>query len=551
MRRIKVLDTTLRDGDQAAGFAFSAEAKYTLARALAVAGVDIIETGFPLSNSADFEVCRNLAREISEFPVSGGKNGDTVSRPLTAVMCRGRAEDIRQSAEVFAGGVPGILHISLPVSRIHITEKLGKTETELIDMAAEAVSFARGFVPLVELGAEDSGRAGRNFLREYCEAGAGAGAAVINISDTLGILAPEELAALVCFLRETVPAFTAGSSTGSPADSPGARLSVHCHNDLGLACANTLAAVEAGCGQIEVSVLGIGERAGNAALEEVAANLDARPGMYRAVTGLFPEKIAALVPLVMKASGTGVSPMKPLSGWNVRAHGSGIHQQGLSRNAGVYSPPVLERWAMTPERIVLSRHSGQAGVRIFARRYCGIDLDDGALAAVTGEIKAAPGTATGITELLRILLKLGKLPAGFPQPLVCVFFAETQERTADKIEFTIRASVSAGESPAAETLNVSGEGADEPAAVLEALKTTARLCGKDNSENADFAIRRTEISAYGKRIRLYAEPGINGKFYGIERTGISAGYLLFACGLDAINANYAELFMRGCPAHIT
>jgi 2-isopropylmalate synthase len=478
-----------------------------------------------------------ISTEISTgISVPGGENGDTVRRPLTSVMCRGRAEDIRKSAEVFAGGIPGVLHISLPVSRIHITEKLGKTEPELIAMAADAVSFAKGFVPLVELGAEDSGRAGRDFLREYCEAGIGAGAAVINIADTLGVLSPGEIAALIRFLRENIPAFSAGSSPVC--------LSVHCHNDLGLACANTLAAVEAGCGQIEASVLGIGERAGNAALEEVAANLDARPGVYRAVTGLSPEKIAALVPLAMNAAGTGVSPMKPLSGWNVRAHSSGIHQHGLSRNAGAYSPPALERWAVTPERIVLSRHSGQAGVRLFARRYCGIDLDGETLAAVTGAIKAADETATGITELLLILARLGKLPTGFSRPLVCVSFSETQERAEGRFEFRIRASVRAaaiaGESSPAENLNVSGAGEDEPAAVLEALKTTARLYGKANRRNPEIVFRRTETSAFGNRVRLYAEPGINGKFYGIERTGVSAGYLLFSCGLDVINANYPQ-----------
>ncbi|MDR2053390.1 MAG: 2-isopropylmalate synthase [Treponema sp.] len=533
MRRITVLDTTLRDGDQAAGFAFSPEAKYTIACALALAGVDIIETGFPLSNDTDFEVCRVLAREISGLSVPGGGNSGAASRPLTSVMCRGRAEDIRKSAEVFAGGVPGILHISLPVSRIHIAEKLGKTESELIALAEEAVSFAKGFVPLVELGAEDSGRAERNFLREYCEVAVTAGAGVINIADTLGVLAPEEMAALIRFLRENVGAFSADASD--------AWLSVHCHNDLGLACANTLAAVEAGCGQIEVSVLGIGERAGNAALEEVAANLDARPGLYRAVTGLSPEKIAALVPLVMKAAGTGLSPMKPLSGWNIRAHSSGIHQQGLSRNAATYSTPVLERWTMTPERIVLSRHSGQAGVRIFARRYCGVDLDEETLIAVTAGIKAAPGTATGITELLCIIAGLKKLPPGFPRPLVCVSFAETQERTRDKTECTIRASVSTGECDGKETLNVSGSGEDETAAVLEALKVTVRLCGRRYAGDGEFAIRRMEISAYGTHVRLYVELGINGKFYCPERTGASTGYLLFACGLDVINANYAEL----------
>jgi 2-isopropylmalate synthase len=529
VRRIIALDTTLRDGDQAAGFAFSPEAKYRIAPALALAGVDIIETGFPLSNAVDFEVCRVLAREISGLSVPGGENSGAPQRPITAVMCRGNAEDIRKSAEVFAGGVPGILHISLPVSRIHIAEKLGKTEAELIAMAEAAVSFAKGFVPLVELGAEDSGRADRNFLQEYCEAASAAGADVINIADTLGVLAPAETAALVCFLRENVGAFAAGAG--------GTRLSIHCHNDLGLACANTLAAVEAGCGQIEASVLGIGERAGNAALEEVAANLDARPGLYRSVTGLSPERIAALVPLVMKAAGIGVSPLKPLAGWNVRAHSSGIHQQGLSRNPAVYSTPALDRWAMTPERIVLSRHSGQAGVRTFAQRYCGMALEDEALAAVTAEIKAAPGAATGITELLCILAEMKKLPPDFPPPLVCISFAETREQTGDNTKTTIRAALSSGEDPGAETLNVSGEGADKMTAVLEALKAAMLLCGGRHGKAGDFSIRRTETSACGNRVRLYAELGIDGKFYCLERSGDSAGHLLFACGLDVINAD--------------
>jgi 2-isopropylmalate synthase len=523
-----VLDTTLRDGDQAAGFAFSEGDKYTIARALALAGVDIIETGFPLSNDADFRVCRALAREISGG--TGGETGDAGCRPLTAVMCRARVEDIRKSAEVFAGGIPGVLHISLPVSRIHITEKLGKTESEIIALAVEAVSFAKGFVPLVELGAEDSGRADRNFLREYCEAAAAAGASIVNIADTLGVFSPGEMAALVRYLRKNVQAFSAVSQVPW--------ISVHCHNDLGLACANTLAAVEAGCGQIEASVLGIGERAGNAALEEAAANLEARPGLYRAVTGVSPEKVAALIPLVMKAAGTGASPMKPLSGWNVRAHASGIHQQGLARNAAAYCLPVLERWTVTPERITLSRHSGQAGIRLFARRYCGIDLDDETLAALTAGIKAAPETSTGITELLLLLARLGKLPEGLPPPLICVSFTETQLLTMDKTAFTVRALLSSGECQQAGKIDVCGEGENQAAAVIGALEAALRLCGR--AERSGFVIRRTETSAYGNRVRLYVEAGVDGKFYCLERTGVSAGFLLFTCGLDIINAAAAR-----------
>jgi 2-isopropylmalate synthase len=168
VRRVTIFDTTLRDGDQA--FSFGGREKIALALVLAEAGVDVIETGFPLSGRMDFEVCRTAAREL---------------RTVTAVMCRGLPRDIAESAKVFSGGVPGILHISLPVSKIHIEAKLGKTEGELIVLAREAVSFAAGLAGEVELGAEDAFRADRNFLLEYCQAALEAGARRINIADTL------------------------------------------------------------------------------------------------------------------------------------------------------------------------------------------------------------------------------------------------------------------------------------------------------------------------------------------------------------------------------
>ncbi|WP_010260121.1 LeuA family protein [Treponema primitia] len=512
-RRITILDTTLRDGDQAAGFAFSPDQKLELARSLAEAGVDIIETGFPLSNRSDFNVCRQAAEE---FP---GR---------TAVMCRSRPEDIRESAKVFAGGIPGLLHLSLPVSRIHIHAKLGKTEAGIITMVREAVSYAKGFVPRVELGAEDASRADKDFLQEYCEAALDAGAEIINIADTLGRFAPGEIRDLISFLFRRIPRLNSSNSI----------LSVHCHNDLGLACANTLAAIEAGCGQAEVSVLGLGERAGNAALEELAANLDARPDLYHAVTGILPEKLGPLIRLSAEAAKTGLSPMKPLSGWNTRAHGSGIHQQGLLKNAETYSIPEMERWNTIPERIVLSRHSGQAGAALFARRYCGLELDDAALSRICAHLKGEaepPGetfSATlGITEFLCLLSDMKLLPKNMPRPWICRSFSETFTKDDSKHNVIIKAAV-VPYGIGKPVRKLAGEGYGGAIAVLKAVNKIKAV---------SLRLSRFEINGYGNQLRLYAEITVSddtGKEipYAIERTGLTAGLPLFQCCMDAVNA---------------
>jgi 2-isopropylmalate synthase len=509
LRRLRILDTTLRDGDQAAGFAFTVKQKIVLARALAEAGIDVIETGFPLSSPADFEVCRELARE---FP---GR---------TAVMCRGRREDIAETAKVFGGGRQGLLHISLPVSKIHLETKLGKTERELLRLAEDLAAYAAGLAEEIELGAEDATRAERNFLLDYCGAALKGGAKTVNIADTLGLSSPGEFAGLVSFLRKGIPAF---------AETPGgAALSVHCHNDFGLAGANTLAAVEAGCGQVELSVSGLGERAGNAALEELYLNLEARPGLYRAETGIVPEKLKNLVALVSEFSGASFSPMRPVSGWNIRSHGSGIHQHGLSRKGETYSAPVLENLGLSPERIVLSRHSGLAGLRLFARRYCGFEPDAETGGKLLDLVKAAPGPLTGLTEFLCIAADLDALPAAYPRPLVCRSFEETLSAGPGKeTACRFRASlVSHGASGSPR--EASGAGKTE---ALAALDLARRLTGRE------LRFTRIGLSGSGSRVRLYTEitEGEDGEIAAFERIGPSSGILFFQCCLDALNGCFA------------
>jgi 2-isopropylmalate synthase len=511
VRRIRVLDASLRDGDQAAGFAFSPEAKLALARALAEAGVDIIETGFPLSSRADFEGCRRAALEIADF------SGETGRGVLTAVMCRGRPRDIAGTAKVFAGGLSGVLHLSLPVSKTHIAAKLRATEKTVLAMAKEAAAFAAGLCSHVELGAEDASRADPDFLADYCETALEAGAGVINIADTLGALCPDQLAGLASFLIKRVPRFASGQAV----------LSVHCHNDMGLACANTLAAIRAGCGQIEVTVCGIGERAGNAALEEVFANLEAHPEVYDARTGLAAEKLKPLINIAARAAGTAGSLMKPLSGWNTRAHSSGIHQQGISRRGGIYCLPVIEKFDLVPERIVLSRHSGQAGVKLFAKRCCALELDNETAQSLTALVKEAPGPLTGITEFLCMLADRGK--AGIPAPLVCSYFSLAYEenlngKEAPSARVRIHALVLRDGQPGCE---VSGEAETEAEAVLNAANALSD-CG--------LRLHYSAVNGCGNKIRLYAEITAAGKLYAAERIGRRTGRLLFECCLDVINA---------------
>jgi 2-isopropylmalate synthase len=504
LRRVSILDTTLRDGDQAAGFSFSGKDKLAMLRALALSGIDVIETGFPLSSGIDFEFCRSAALELS----------GAQERPVSAVMCRAGQKDISESAKVFEGGIPGVLHISLPVSRIHIKAKLRKSEAEILEMAAEAVSFAAGLVPKVELGAEDAFRADRDFLLDYCEAALQAGAAVINIADTLGAASPPQVRSLVEFLIAGIPALDPSAG--------GAALSIHCHNDLGLACANTLAALEAGCAQAELTLAGMGERAGNAALEEVCAALAVtKSGLY---TGLRPEKLPALLRLAEEASDGAFSPMKPLSGWNVRSHSSGIHLHGLTKDPRTYSLPALEPWAAAKERIVLSRHSGRAGIALFARRCCSLSLDAETIDKIAAEIKRSEGL-TGITEFLCMLFDAGGRP-GVPAPLICGSFSAVF-RSSPELHVEIEGAlyVHGGKE---EERRFCGAGESEAAAVLDALR-------KAGFTAPEFF--RISLAGAGGSVRLYAETGFpSGRTYAVERSGTSPARLLFLCALDALNA---------------
>jgi 2-isopropylmalate synthase len=474
MTRLTILDTTLRDGDQAA--LFSAEHKLAIARALEEAGADIIETGFPCSSASEAEVCARIARELSA---------------LTAVFCRARVSDIRASARVFREG-RGVLHISLPASRINIEAKLGVSEARVIGMMREAVSCAKGLCLRVEAGAEDASRADRAFLAEYCEAAREAGADIVNIADTLGLFTPDSVRSLVSALVPIAP------------------VSIHCHNDMGLATANTLAAVSAGAVQAEVSVSGLGERAGNASFEEVALHY----GTGVCGTGIRIDRLGALTRLVAEASGI-ASPSRPVSGWGVLTHSAGLHLQALQRNGESYAIPAVRDAGAARERIALSRLSGRSGAALFALRYCRVRLSDAEARAVSARIKASE-EAVGITELLGILFDMGLVKRA---PLTLTAFRE--EFGAES--YTVSAETGGRAAQ--------GRGGTEAAACEGCAAAIGEAAGL-----GAVAVTRTLLTGAGGRLRVYAEVAAGGRLYPLERVGAHAGRLLLLCCMDALNA---------------
>ncbi|MDR1491785.1 MAG: hypothetical protein LBT05_03565 [Planctomycetaceae bacterium] len=502
MRRITVFDTTLRDGDQAAGLAFSRSDKPSLALALADAGVDVVEAGFPFSSDADFYACRETAAILRGSPAK------------TAMMCRARGAEIRRTANIL--GESGVLHLTLPVSDAHLVAAGNLTHTQLIEKAVKAVTFAAGMLSSLEVGAEDATRANVDFLCDYCEAVIAAGATVVNIADTLGVLTPPQIKTLIQTLRTRVSGFR------------NAALSVHCHNDFGLATANVLAAVEAGCDQIEATVGGLGERAGNAALEEIAVNLALHPETYRAATGIRLESLADLTATFCRSAGISLGPLKPLTGWNVRAHASGIHQRGAAISKDNYSSEFVRMFGKIPERIVLSRHSGRAGVCLAAEQNGLEALDDDEAERILERIKRSDKRTFGVTEFYTLAGEFRLLPFGVPKPFCCSAYSEYHYDGYSRVMATL-----------SDNRTVVGEGLTAENAVLNAAREFFGL---------ELSLLRMELNGRDGQYRFYAEIAIPGEENAaVERCGALPGRLLFECLLDAINRSQLKKCKNICP----
>lgn len=345
--RVIIFDTTLRDGEQSPGATLNVNEKLEIARQLSRLGVDVCEAGFPIASPGDFDAVRQIAEEIG--PLTEGR-ADGV--PMTiAGLARANKADIQRAYDAVNVAPNHRIHTFLATSDIHLKHKLKMDREECIDQVIEAVSFAKTLCDDIEFSPEDAGRSDPDFLVQVLTEAIKAGATTLNIPDTVGYTTPEEYRWLIKYLIEKTP----GSDK--------VIWSTHCHNDLGLATANTLAGVEAGARQIEVTINGIGERAGNTSLEEVVMAIATRPNHFDVTTNIDTTQITRTSRMVSAYTGMVVQPNKAIVGANAFAHEAGIHQDGMLKNNLTYEIMQPETVGLNASKLVMGKHSGRHGFR--------------------------------------------------------------------------------------------------------------------------------------------------------------------------------------------
>ncbi len=357
---IRIFDTTLRDGEQSPGASMNTAEKLRLATQLESLGVDTIEAGFPAASDGDFEAVAEIARKIKIAEV--------------AALARTSVGDIDRAWEAIQHAAKPKIHTFIATSDIHLEYKLKMSRDEVIQEAINAVSYAKTLTREVEFSAEDGSRSDRDFLCRVFEAAIDAGATVVNLPDTVGYAIPHEFAELVKYIKEHTPNIDR------------ATLSVHCHNDLGLATANTLAAIDAGARQAEVTINGIGERAGNTSLEEVVMATQTRPNWFTLDTRVRTELIYPISRLVSMITGIIVQPNKAIVGANAFAHEAGIHQDGMLKNPMTYEIMRPETIGLSRNKLVLGKHSGRHALHEHLKDM-GYDLTDAELNKVFKRFK--------------------------------------------------------------------------------------------------------------------------------------------------------------------
>jgi 2-isopropylmalate synthase len=331
--RITVFDTTLRDGEQSPGCSMNMQEKLRMARQLDRLGVDVIEAGFPIASDGDFEAVQAIAA--------------AVRRPVIAGLARACPPDIERAWQALKGAARPRIHVFLATSDIHLKYKLRISRAQCLEQARESARLAKSFCQDVEFSPEDATRTDRDFLCEVVQAVIDAGATTVNIPDTVGYTMPAEFAEIIQMLRERVRGIEKIT------------ISVHCHNDLGLAVANTLAALAAGARQVECTINGIGERAGNASLEEIVMATRVRPDRYAYETAVVSEQLYPASQVLSEITGVPVQPNKAIIGRNAFAHEAGIHQDGVLKNPLTYEIMTPQSVGVPDSRLVLGKHSGR------------------------------------------------------------------------------------------------------------------------------------------------------------------------------------------------
>jgi 2-isopropylmalate synthase len=350
--RVIIFDTTMRDGEQSPGASMNLSEKLRIAEVLEEMGVDVIEAGFPIASAGDFEAVNEIAKIVQDATVCG--------------LARASRGDIDRCAEAIKPAARGRIHTFLSTSPLHMKYKLQMEPEDVYRAVIDSVSYARRHTDDVEWSPEDGSRTEPDFLCRTVEAAIASGATTINIPDTVGYALPDEFAAIITMLRNRVPNIDK------------AIISVHCHNDLGLAVANSLAAVKAGARQVECTINGLGERAGNAALEEIVMALRTRQNSMPYATGVKSEHITKVSRLVSGITGFVVQPNKAIVGANAFAHESGIHQDGMLKNAQTYEIMTPESVGLSESKLVLGKHSGRHAFREKLKEL-GYELGDNAV----------------------------------------------------------------------------------------------------------------------------------------------------------------------------
>jgi 2-isopropylmalate synthase len=348
---VYIFDTTMRDGEQSPGATMTTQEKIEVARQLAKMGVDIMEAGFPAASPGDFDAVRSIAETIKGSTICG--------------LARTNEKDIDAAYGAIKVAEAGRIHTFIATSPVHMEFKLRKTPDQVVEQAVAAVKRAKGYISDVEFSAEDATRSNWDFLCRIFGAAIEAGATTINIPDTVGYTVPEEYARMITYIRENTPGIE------------NVVISVHCHDDLGMATANTLTAIAAGARQAEVTMNGIGERAGNTSLEEVVMALRTRKDFYEGVdTRIDSLQLVNSSRLVTHVTGMMVQPNKAIVGVNAFAHEAGIHQDGMLKNRETYEIMTPESVGWEQTRLVLGKHSGRAGFKSRIKELGYTDLSD-------------------------------------------------------------------------------------------------------------------------------------------------------------------------------
>ena len=359
--RVLIFDTTLRDGEQSPGCSMTQPEKLRVARALAELGVDVIEAGFPAASRGDWDAVNQIAREVRG--------------PIIAGLARCNRADIDKAWSAVRDAARPRLHVFLATSAIHREHKLGMAKEQIIHTAVEGVKYARSLCADIEFSPEDASRTELDFLREVVEAAIEAGATTINVPDTVGYTVPEEFHEVFSYLKAQVKG----------ADR--VVFSVHCHNDLGMAVANSLAAVRAGARQVECTINGIGERAGNCSLEEIVMAMKTRESLFGFRTGIDTRRLFPTSRLLSSITGMAIPRNKAVVGENAFAHESGIHQHGMLKHHSTYEIMRPEDVGVSRTELVLGKHSGRAALRDRIKEL-GFELSDAELARVFEDFKA-------------------------------------------------------------------------------------------------------------------------------------------------------------------